>query len=329
MPHAKTLLLAQVLSAACWLGVGLSSAAQADEARKVIGVLTPAAQPTLRDKIFLQGMRELGWIEGKNLEMRYARDANDARRLKALAEGLVKRKVDLILAQSTPAVAAAKAATHSIPIVSISADPVSNRFVASLAKPGGNITGISMMMPQLAGKRLELLRELQPSLSRVGFLGYAPDPSHKLFAHEAEEAGKHIAIEVRRYIVPDLEHFDEAFAQMKKDRIDALIVQPLFVNQLNAGPAVVRLATAAGLLTISDGDGFAEAGGLLFYGPDPVAIYRRLAVYVDRVLKGARPAEMPMEQPETFLLRINLATAQKLGIRVPQTVLLRADRVIE
>lgn len=324
MPHAGTWLVVCALGAAPF-----TVDAQATDATKVVGILTPAAQATLRDKIFLQGLRELGWIEGKNLQVQYARDANGAKRLRTLADGLVRRKVDLIVAQSTPAVAAAKAATASIPIVSISADPLANRFVASLAKPGGNVTGISMMMPQLAGKRLELLRELLPKLSRVGFLGYAADPSHKLFAHEAEEAGKRIAIEVRRYIVPDLDGLAEAFGQMKKDEVDALIVQPLFINQLNAGPAIVRLATSSRLPTTSDGEAFAEAGGLLFYGPDPAAIYKRLAVYADRVLRGAKPADMPMEQPETFLLRINLATAQKLGIRVPQTILLRADRVIE
>jgi putative ABC transport system substrate-binding protein len=313
----------------CGLGAAATVTAQSTDSTKVIGVLTPAAQATLRDKVFVQGLRELGWIEGKNLRLEYARDANGARRLKLLADGLAKRKVDLIFAQSTPAVAAAKAATTTIPILSISADPLANRFVASLAKPGGNITGISMMMPQLAGKRLELLRELLPSLSRVGFLGYGPDQSHKLFAQEAEEAGKRIAIEVRRYIVPDLDGLADAFAQMKKDQVDALIVQPLFVNQLNAGPAIVRLAASSRLPTISDGEGFAEAGGLLFYGPDPVAVYKRLAVYADRVLRGAKPADMPMEQPETFLLRLNLGTAQKLGIHVPQTILLRADRVIE
>jgi putative ABC transport system substrate-binding protein len=323
MPHAKKWLLF------CALGVAVNVAAQPAESTKVVGILTPAGQATLRDKIFLEGLRELGWIEGKNLHIEYARDANGAKRLKTLADGLVKRKVDLIIAQSTPAVAAAKAATVSIPIVSISADPQANRFVASLAKPGGNITGISMMMPQLAGKRLELLRELLPKLSRVGFLGYGPDQSHKLFAHEAEEAGKRIGIDVRRYIVADVDGLADAFAQMKKDQVDALIVQPLFINQLNAGPAIVSLATASRLPTTSDGERFAEAGGLLFYGPDPTAIYKRLAVYADRVLRGAKPADMPMEQPETFLLRINLGTAQKLGIHVPQTILLRADRVIE
>lgn len=303
--------------------------AQPGDRRRTIGYLTPAAKPSLRDDVFRRGLKELGWIDGKNLRIEYRRSGNDPRLLRQLADELVQLKVDLIVAQSTPAVQAAKAATSTIPVVSISADPVANRFVDSLGRPGGNITGLSMMMPALAGKRMELLRELMPKLSRVGFLGHGADPSHKLFAKEAEDAGRRLGIDVRAYIVYGENEFPRAFEAMKNDGIEALIVQPLFINSLGATGAIVKQAAELRLATISDGERFADAGGLVFYGPDPIAMYNRLAVYVDRVLKGGKPADMPMEQPQKFLTAINLATAKKLGITVPRSVLLRADQVIE
>ncbi|HXR59445.1 MAG TPA: ABC transporter substrate-binding protein, partial [Burkholderiales bacterium] len=154
----------------------------------MIGYLTLAAKPTVRDRIFVDSLRRLGWIEGRNLKIEYRRGGNDPDRLAALAGELVKAKPDLIVAQSTPAVLAAKNATQSIPLVTMSADPVGNKFVDNLARPAGNITGISMMMPQLAGKRLELLREIFPKLARVAFLAHGGDPAHRIFVREAEEA---------------------------------------------------------------------------------------------------------------------------------------------
>jgi putative tryptophan/tyrosine transport system substrate-binding protein len=296
---------------------------------RTIGYLTPAGKPALRDEVFRQRLKELGWIEGKNLRIEYRRSGNDPKLLRKLAEELVRLQVELIVAQSTPAVQAAKAATTSIPVVSLSADPVANRFVDSLGRPGGNITGLSMMMPALAGKRMELLRDLMPKLSRVGFLGHGADPSHKLFAKEAEDAGRRLGIDVRAYIVDGEKEFTRAFEAMKHDGIEALIVQPLFVNTLGATAAIVKQAAELKLATISDGERFAHAGGLVFHGPDPLVMYNRLAVYVDRVLKGGKPADMPMEQPQKFLTVINLATAKTLGIAVRQSLLMRADQVIE
>jgi putative ABC transport system substrate-binding protein len=295
----------------------------------VIGYLTLAAKPTVRDRIFVDSLRRLGWIEGRNLKIEYRRGGNDPDRLAALAGELVKAKPDLIVAQSTPAVLAAKNATQSIPLVTMSADPVGNKFVDNLARPAGNITGISMMMPQLAGKRLELLREIFPKLARVAFLAHGGDPAHRIFVREAEEAASHLGVHVQPVVVRSAADYESAFAAMKSEKADALIIQPLFINTLNDGPRLLQLAAQNRIPATSDGDGFAQAGGLLFYGPDPRPIYERLTVYVDRVLRGAKPGDLPIEQPEKFLLEVNLKTAKRLGVKVPQAVLVRADRVIE
>lgn len=307
----------------------LSPPAATAEQVRVIGYLTPAAKPSLRDEVFRKGLRELGWIEGKNIRLEYRRGGNDPVRMAALARELVLLKVDVIVAQSTPAVHAAKGATASIPVVSLSADPVGNGFVASLARPGGNITGISMMMPALAGKRIELLREISPKLARVAFLGHGDDPSHKIFIRELQEAGSKVGVSVQPVVVRTAAEFDGAFAAMKRDKAEAVVVQPLFINTLGAGPQLVQLALQHRIAAISDGDGFAEAGGLIFFGPHPLSIYERLATFVDRVLRGAKPGEMPIEQPQRFELIVNLKTAKSLGIAIPRGIVLRADRVIQ
>ena len=307
---------------------GKSDGKPADNPR-VIGYLTPSEAPALRDEIFMQGMRDLGWIDGQNIRIEMRRTGNDVKRLGAMAQELVQLKVDLIVALSTPAVAAARDATRSIPIVSFSADPVANGFVASLRRPGGNITGLSMMHPALAGKRLELLREIKPKIARVAFLAHGGDPAHKNFIAEMETAGKVLGIRIEAVIVTQAEQLDGAFAAMKKARIEGVSIQPLFINSLGLGPRVAALANQHRLLSVADGDGFAEHGGLLFYGPDPVAMYRRVAYYTDRVLKGAKPAEFPVEQPTLFLVTVNLKTAKLLGVKIPHAILVRATKVIE
>lgn len=304
--------------------------AQSEKIR-VVGYLTPAAKPSLRDEVFRKGLQELGWIEGRNMRMEVRRAGNDTGRLAALAEELVRLKVDVMVATSTPAVHAARNATRKVPIpvVTISADPVGLGFIASLARPGGNITGISMMMPQLAGKRLELLREVFPKLSRVAFLAHGGDPAHKVFLREIGDAGRSVGVALQPVVVRGPQEFDDAFAAMKREKAEALIIQPLFVNTMGNAPQLAQMALGSGIPTISDGDGFADAGGLFFYGPDPLVIYQRIAVYVDRVLRGARPAETPVEQPQHFLLVVNLKTAKALGAAIPRSILLRADRVID
>lgn len=303
--------------------------AEAQPKQRLIGQLSFAAGPDARDPVITQGLRDLGWVEGQNLRTEYRWAANDSARLAAMAQELVRLKVDVIVARATPAVQAAKNATSTIPIVMISADPVGSGFVASLARPGANVTGLSMMMPALAGKRLELLRELLPKLSRVAFLAHGGDPAHTSFISETEAAGRKLGVQVQPLVVRRPEEYEGAFAAMAKERADALIVQPLFINTLGQGPRLAELAAANRLPTISDGAPFADAGGLLFYGADPVETWKRVAVFIDKILKGANPAELPVEQPQKFQLIINLKTAKRLGLTMPQILLLRADRVIE
>jgi len=185
-----------------------------------------------------------------------------------------------------------------------------------------------MMMPELTGKRLELLREISPKLSRVAFLAHGGDPSHKLFVKEAQDAGRSRAVRVQPLIVERPEAFESAFSAMKRERADALVIQPLFINTLGHGRQLADLAAKNALPTISDADVFAEVGGLMVYGPNPLATYERVATYVDRVLKGAKPAELPVEQPLKFELVINLETAKQIGLTIPPNVLAQANRVI-
>lgn len=296
---------------------------------RVIGVLALSAQPTLRDEVFHRRLRELGWIEGRNVRFEYRRAGNDVAKLPAMATDLAARKVDLIVAQATPAVKAAKEASSSIPIVSISADPVATGLVASLARPGGNVTGVSMMMPALAGKRLEVLREISPKLTRVAFLAHGGDPAYSRFVQEAADAAKKAGMQLVPMVVKDAAEFEAAFAAMRQAGAGALIVQPLFVNTLGYGRQIAELAIRSRLLAIGDADVFADEGGLVLYGPDPAATYERVATFADRILRGARPAELPIELPQRFQLVINTATARKLGITVPRSLLVRADRVID
>lgn len=302
--------------------------AQPDRARTV-GYLTPAATPSLRDRVFQEGLRERGWIEGRNLRYEYRRGGNDVARLKAMADELVRLKVDVLVAQSTPAVKAAVEATRDIPLVTISADPLGAGFVSNLARPGGNMTGVSMMMTALAPKRLELIREILPKVATVGFLAHGGDPAHAVFVREMEAAGKRLGVRIAVHVLQGPEELDGAFESMGRARIEALVIQPLWVNTLGLGRRIGELALARRIVTVCDGDSFAQQGGMLFLGPDPSAIYARLAYYVDRVLRGAKPGEMPIEQPSKFALEVNLKVAQALGVKVPQAVLLRADAVIE
>jgi putative ABC transport system substrate-binding protein len=241
----------------------------------------------------------------------------------------VRLKVDVMVVHATQVIQAAKNATTTIPIVMLgAANPVGSGFVASLARPGGNITGNSNIQPELAGKRLELLREIVPKLSRVGFLAHGGDPAHKLFVKEAQAAAKEMKIQIRPVVIDRVEEIEGAVSTMNRERAEALIVQTLFVRALGQSQRIADLAVRNRLLTVSDGAGFAEAGGLLFYGPDLKPGYRRGAIFVDKILKGTKPADIPVEQPTKFELVINLKTAKQIGVIIPPNVLARANRVI-
>ncbi len=312
--------------------LALSLPVQAQQAGKMprVGYLSlGAAKPSERDEAFKQGMRDLGWIDGQNIAIEYRWAENKVDRLPTLADELVHLKVDLIVASAAPVVNAVKNATKTIPIVMSAADPVGSGFVASLARPGGNITGVSLMRPELAGKRLDLLKEILPKLSRVAFLAYGPDPAHQLFLKEAQDAAQNFRMQFQPVVIGGPEEFEGAFSAMVKERAGALMVQPLFVGVLGQGGRIGELATKNRLPTISDGLRFAEAGGLIYYGPDQLAVWRRMPVYVDKILKGAKPADLPVEQPMKFELVINLKTAKQIGLTIPQSVLYRADKVIK
>jgi len=300
------------------------------EKTKIVGFLSSAAEPARRHRDFRTDLEKLGWVDGKNVRIEFRFGAGRPERLAAMADELVKLKADVIVGQSTPAVEAARGATREIPIVmGMAADPIGSGFVANLGRPGGNITGLSMMMPELAGKRLELLRDYLPRLPRVAFLAYGGDPAHKQFIQQTVEAGKRLGIAVQVLVVQRAEDLEAAFAEMAKHKVEGLVVQPLFANTLGLGPRVAELAVRHRLPTISDGGGFAEQGGLLYYGPDVRAMFPRVAVYVDRILRGAKPGELPIEQPSKFEFVINLKTARAIGAEPPRGLLLKVDRLVE
>lgn len=321
MPALRTWLLTM----AC-----LTLPAQAQDKPRIIGYLGAGSSPSRGSEVLRRQLQELGWSEGRNLRIEWRWADSQPERLRVLAQELVQLKVELIVASSTPAIAAAKQATTSIPIIMGSAaDAEESGFVRSLARPGGNITGVSLMMPTLAGKRLELLKELLPSLQRVAYLGYAPGLSTKVFLQQTSEAAKSMKIRVQPVMVNGAGELPRAFTAMQKERAQAVIVHPLFTNNLGLGHKVAELAATHRLPSISDGTGYAEAGGLIHYGPDIASTLSGVAGYVDRVLKGGRPAEMPVEQPHKFQLILNASTARRLGVGIPKALHMRADQVIE
>jgi putative ABC transport system substrate-binding protein len=207
-------------------------------------------------------------------------------------------------------------------------DAVRSNFVNSLARPGGNITGLTTIAPELAGKRLELLKETIPKLSRVAFLAHGEGSGYELFVKEAQQASANFRIQIYPVIVKRAEELVGAFGEMRKHEVSALVVQPFFIGGLGHGRRIADLAVANGFPSVSDLSQFADAGGLMSYGPDLVAQTCQAATYVEKILKGANPGDLPVEQPTKFEMVINLKTAKQLGITIPQKVLARADRVI-
>ena len=278
---------------------------------------------------FRLGLRDLGWVEGKtvNIEYRYAEGKSD--RTPQLATDLVRLKVDVIVASVTPDALAAHKATGVIPIVIVAAgDLVEMGLVASLARPGRNITGLTPMTSELGGKRLELLKEILPKLSRVAVLWNpqnAGSPSH---FREVQLAARRLGIQLHSLQVRTSNDFDSAFEDATKARAGALFIIPDPVITPNL-KRISDLAVSSRLPSIFHVSEFAHAGGLVSYGPDRADLFRRAATYVDKILKGAKPGDLPIEQPTKFELVVNLKTAKALGITVPQSVRFRADRVIE
>jgi putative ABC transport system substrate-binding protein len=292
-----------------------------------IGVLVSLSAPHPFTEAFRSGLRDLGYIEGRNIaiEWRYA-DAQFSRALK-LAEDLVQLPVDVIAAYHTPAVKAAMNATKTIPIVMAPAGaPLEMGLVESLARPGGNVTGLSNMEAELGGKRLDLLREAIPGLARVGVLALKTDPFTSPFVQDLQTGAARVGLQLHPVMVTSPGEFEDAFAALSAADDQAVLVQPNFLPQT---PAIVALAAKHRLPILSSYRDTTRAGGLISYSADHAAHFRRAATFVDKILKGAKPAELPVEQPTKFELVLNLKTAKALGLEIPPTLLARADEVIE
>jgi putative ABC transport system substrate-binding protein len=310
-------------------------AAEAQQAAKVarIGYLSPnlAASLHLREA-FRQGLRDLGYVEGRNVVLEYRDAEGKLERFPALVAELIALKVDVIVAPNTVGVLAARQATKTIPIVfAVTADPVGSGLVTSLARPGANVTGLSILAPELVGKRLELLIQVVTGVSRVAVLwqpGGLGDHTEKDMLTGAEVAARALGVRLQFVEARGPEEFDRAFSDMSSARASALTVLPSNMMN-NERRSLVDLAAKNRLPTVYPWREGVDAGGLMAYGANLADLARRAATYVDKILKGAKPADLPVEQPTKFELVINLKTAKDLGLTIPQSLLLRADEVIQ
>jgi putative ABC transport system substrate-binding protein len=299
---------------------------------KVVRVGFLASQAVTADafEAFRKGLRELGWTEGQNLTLEVRSPQGDPGLLPALAAELVRLPVDVLVASATPASLAAKQATTTVPIVSVyTLDPVSVGLVASLARPGGNVTGLSTLSLEYAGKMLELLRLAAPNISRVAVLGDPTNPSHALYWRQLAAAAQMQRLALVRADVRRADELDSVIARIGGGRLaQALLVmhQPLsFVHRKR----IVSLVAEHRLPAVYGSREAVDDGGLIAFGPSVPAIYRRAATFVDRILKGAKPADLPIEQPTDFQLVVNVKTAKALGLTIPPPILARADEIIQ
>jgi len=305
--------------------------AEAQQATKIprIGYLSPRPGPSFYDEAFLKGLRDLGDIEGQNVAIEYRWANWGSERLAALAAELVHLKVDVIVSTggSAPAVAA-KNATRVIPITFITGERVGLGLVPSLSRPGGNLTGMNIFTNELNVKRLELLKETLPGATRVGVLANPRPPTYRLARGNLEDAARSLGVRLNVREVHGSNELDSAFSAMVKDRVEALLVvnDPMLFAQRGR---IADLAAKNHLPGIYEWREFSEAGGLVGYGADLADLYRHASTYVDKILRGAKPADLPVEQPTKFELVINLKTAKALGLTIPQSLLVRADEVIQ
>jgi putative ABC transport system substrate-binding protein len=320
-----------ILVAAMLLTVGAMAEAQQPTKIPLIGSLSGSSASTspTRHEAFRQGLRELGYVEGKNIviERRWADGKFD--RLPTLAAELVRLKVDIILTSGPQATRPAKQATSTIPIVMAQdPDPVGNGFVASLARPGGNITGLSSLAPEISGKQLELLKEIVPRLSRVAVFGTSTNSGNAQTLREVELAAKAFGVKLQYLDVLIPKDIETAFRAASKGHADAVLMLPGSVLVLQRAQ-LADLAAKNRLPVIYPQADYTEAGGLMYYGANTADLFRRAATYVDKILRGAKPADLPVEQPKTFEFIINLKAAKQIGLTIPPNVLARADKVIK
>jgi putative ABC transport system substrate-binding protein len=291
--------------------------------------LCPDRPPPGFLETFRQGLRELGYIEGQNIKLIIQSAEGYSQRLGALANQLVELRVDVIVAINTPAVLAAKKASVSIPIVMTRvADPVRSGLVSSLSRPGGNITGLSFMVDELSGKRLELLKEAIPNVTRVAVLWYKPNPGAEIVVTAMKAASNRLGLELILLPLQRSGDLNAALRSAVRRKVEVLfVVEDAVATEHSA--EILNLSALQSLPVVAQYRTFAEAGALLAYGPNPPDVYRRMAYYVDRILKGANAGDLPVEEPTKFDLIINLKTAKALGVKIPQTLLARADRIIK
>ena len=322
---AASLALCSVLVASC-------PPAQAQQSAKIprIGFLSASslAPAAARIEAFRQGLRQLGYVEGKNIVIEFRSAEGEQDRLPALVAELIRLKIDIIVSAGPSATRPAKEATTTIPIVmGFENDPVGSGVVASLAKPGGNITGLSTLAPELSGKQLELLREIVPKLSRVAAIGNSTNPGNALSLRESELAARAFKLQLQKLDVLDPKDVETAFRAANKGRAEAVLVLggPVLLSQRKQ---IVDLTIKNRLPAIYYRSDFVEAGGLMTYGVSSIDLFHRAATYVDKILKGRKPADLPIEQPIKFEFIISLKAAKQIGLTIPPPVLVRADRVI-
>lgn len=320
--------LTSITVAALIFMAGLGAEAQQPAANVPrVGVLMFRPTTTAAQDAFRQGLLDHGYVEGQNIVIEWRSAEGRPDRASKLAEELVRLKVRVIVAEFTPSVQAAKIATATIPIVMAPAgDPVASGLVASLARPGGNVTGLTDVFAELSGKRLELLREIVPGLTRVGLMINGADPLDLGVVDKTRAAAASAGLQVYVESVPRPEELDGALAALTRQRVGAVIV---LANVPVPPPQIAQSFVRLRLPSISNQSGFTQAGGLMSFGPSLGDIERRAAGYVDKILKGAKPADLPVERPIKFDLVINLKTAKTLGVTVPQSLLQQANQVIE
>jgi len=313
----------------------LSPAVEGQPAPKIhwLGLLLTGAPPDANFEAFREGLRDLGYVEGQNItiESRWAGGQSD--RWSELVAALLDAKVDVIVTQATPAALTVKRLTTAVPVVmAYAADPVGSGLVANLARPGGNVTGLTTLAPTLSAKRLEILKEAFPGTSRVAVLrvsGRSSSSAEELFWKETERAGQALGLQLLPAKVAEQSQYRDAFASFTRGRADALITLGDFVLTPGQRTQIVDLVLRSKLPAIYQGKESVDVGGLISYGPNLPAMHRRAATFVDKILKGAKPADLPVEQPTRFDLVINLKTARALGLTIPQSLLVRADEIIQ
>jgi len=318
-------------AAAAWpLAAG---AQQPSSTVRRIGFLSPGVARTMAVRglveAFRQGLKEYGWVEGQNISVEYRFAEGKEEALAGIAAALVQSRLDVIVADGTAAIQAAKNVTQTVPIVmAVSNDPVGTGLVASLNRPGGNITGLSILTGELVSKWLQLLTEIVPGLARVAVLSNPLNPSSAPLLEQTKAAAQSLGVEIHVAEVQGPDRFESAFAAIKAARAGALIVLPdgMLYSQ---HPRIVTFSAASHLPALFGQKEVVEAGGLIAYGPNIPASFRRSAAYVDKILQGAKPADLPVEQPTIFELVVNLETARAIGLTIPASILLRADEVIE